>query len=69
VGRNRQPAFGLYARAPRAGLWHATGLLVLTVSGDRICAITHFGSAVLGRFGLPGERQRGYANAAQGCER
>jgi hypothetical protein len=29
------------------------GLLVLTLTGDRICAITRFDNGVLPRFGLP----------------
>ena len=36
---NGQPAFGVYLRAP-AGVRHGTGLLVLSLTGDRICAIT-----------------------------
>jgi RNA polymerase sigma-70 factor (TIGR02960 family) len=49
---NGQPAFGAYLRAP-GGIRHGTGLLVLTLAGDRICAITRFDSSVLPRFGLP----------------
>jgi hypothetical protein len=29
------------------------GLLVLTLAGDQICAITRFDSSVLAHFGLP----------------
>jgi RNA polymerase sigma-70 factor (ECF subfamily) len=50
---NRQPAFGLYYRDPHAALAHANGLLVLTLAGHRINAITHFETSVLPRFGLP----------------
>ena len=51
---NRQPAFGCYLAGPRAPVLHAHGLLVLTLSGDRICALTRFtDNALLGRFGLP----------------
>jgi RNA polymerase sigma-70 factor (ECF subfamily) len=50
---NGQPAFGLYIRDPQAGVFHATGLLVLTLSGSRICAMTRFETSVLPRFGLP----------------
>jgi RNA polymerase sigma-70 factor (ECF subfamily) len=32
---------------------HANGLLVLTLTGDRICAMTRFDNSVLSRFGLP----------------
>ena len=49
---NGQPAFGLYVRGP-AGVRHSTGLVVLTLAGDRICAMTHFENSVLPWFGLP----------------
>jgi RNA polymerase sigma-70 factor (TIGR02960 family) len=49
---NGQPAFGAYLRAP-TGIRHGTGLFVLTLSGDRICAMTRFENAVLPWFGLP----------------
>jgi len=49
---NGQPAFGAYLRAP-AGVRNGTGLIVLTVTGDRICAMTRFDSSVLPWFGLP----------------
>jgi RNA polymerase sigma-70 factor (ECF subfamily) len=50
---NGQPAFGGYLRDPAGGPMHAMGLFVLTLSGDRICAITRFDNSVLARFGLP----------------
>jgi RNA polymerase sigma-70 factor (ECF subfamily) len=49
---NGQPAFGAYLRAPSGGIRHGTGLLVLTLTGDRICAITRPDSSVLPWFGL-----------------
>jgi RNA polymerase sigma-70 factor (TIGR02960 family) len=49
---NGQPAFGAYLRAP-TGIRHGTGLYVLTLSGDRICALTRFDNSVLPWFGLP----------------
>jgi RNA polymerase sigma-70 factor (TIGR02960 family) len=49
---NGQPAFGAYVRTP-TGIRHATGLFVLTLTGDRICAMTRFDSSVLPWFGLP----------------
>jgi RNA polymerase sigma-70 factor (TIGR02960 family) len=49
---NGQPAFGLYAHAP-GGIRHATGLIVLTLAGNRICAMTRFENSVLPWFGLP----------------
>ena len=50
---NGQPAFGTYLRAPSGGIRHGAGLLVLTLAGDRICAMTRFDNNVLGWFGLP----------------
>lgn len=50
---NGQPAFGLYRREPLHGIARASGLAVVTLSGGRICAITHFESRLLHRFGLP----------------
>ncbi len=49
---NGQPAFGVYLRAA-SGVRHGTGLIVLTLTGDRICAMTRFDSGVLPSFGLP----------------
>ena len=49
---NGQPAFGAYLRGP-VGIRHGTGLYVLTVTGDRICAMTRFDTSVLPWFGLP----------------
>ncbi len=49
---NGQPAFGAYLRVP-AGIRHAAGFYVLTLAGDRICAMTRFDNSVLPWFGLP----------------
>ena len=49
---NGQPAFGAYLRAP-TGIRHGTGLYVLTLTSDRICAMTRFENSVLPWFGLP----------------
>jgi RNA polymerase sigma-70 factor (TIGR02960 family) len=49
---NGQPAFGAYLRAP-TGIRHGVGLIVLTLSGDRIRAMTRFDNSVLPSFGLP----------------
>ena len=49
---NGQPAFGAYLRAPD-GVSHGIGLYVLTLAGDRICAMTRFENSVLPWFGLP----------------
>jgi RNA polymerase sigma-70 factor (ECF subfamily) len=51
---NGQPAFGCYVRDPQAGIYHGHGIMVLTLAGDRISAITRFiDSGILPRFGLP----------------
>jgi RNA polymerase sigma-70 factor (TIGR02960 family) len=49
---NTQPAFGHYIQDAHAPIARASGLLVLTLEGDRIAAITRFGG-VLPHFGLP----------------
>lgn len=49
---NGQPAFGAYLRAA-TGIRHGSGLFVLTLTGDRICAFTRFDNSVLPWFGLP----------------
>jgi RNA polymerase sigma-70 factor (TIGR02960 family) len=49
---NGQPAFGAYLRAP-TGIRHGVGLIVLTLTGDRISAMTRFDNSVLPWFGLP----------------
>jgi RNA polymerase sigma-70 factor (TIGR02960 family) len=49
---NGQPAFGAYLRAS-TGIRHGTGLLVLTLTGDRIRSVTRFDNSVLPWFGLP----------------
>jgi RNA polymerase sigma-70 factor (TIGR02960 family) len=49
---NGQPAFGAYLRVAN-GISHGIGLYVLTLSGDRICALTRFENSALPWFGLP----------------
>jgi RNA polymerase sigma-70 factor (ECF subfamily) len=49
---NGQPAFALYARDPDTGGYRARGLLVLTVTGRGVSAVTRFEPAVLPSFGL-----------------
>lgn len=49
---NGQPALGAYVR-DATGISHGVGLFVLTLSGDRICAMTRFENSVLPWFGLP----------------
>lgn len=51
---NGQPAFGCYLRDSRAPIAHAYGLMVLTLRGERVAAITGFpDTSVFGSFGLP----------------
>ncbi|TCM46854.1 sigma-70 family RNA polymerase sigma factor [Kribbella sp. VKM Ac-2568] len=49
---NGQPAFGAYLRTP-TGIRHGTGLYVLTLAGNHICALTRFENTALPSFGLP----------------
>jgi RNA polymerase sigma-70 factor (ECF subfamily) len=50
---NGQPAFALYRKDPHAGILHASGLLVVTLAGARVSAMTMFTPNTLARFGLP----------------
>src|SRR5918996_3234534 len=51
---NGQPAFGCYLRDPRAPVARAYGLMVLTLEGNRVAAITGFpDTSVFRSFGLP----------------
>jgi RNA polymerase sigma-70 factor, ECF subfamily len=50
---NGQPAFGFYARDPQTGRFYTVGLMVLTLSGNHISAMTRFDGSTLPRFGLP----------------
>ena len=50
---NGQPAFGLYARDPETGSFYTVGLMVLTLSGTHISAMTRFDPRILPWFGLP----------------
>jgi RNA polymerase sigma-70 factor (TIGR02960 family) len=49
---NGQPAFGAYVRGPNDAR-HATGLFAVTLTGDRICAMTRFETSEFAWFGLP----------------
>ena len=49
---NGQPAFGVYLHS-RDGIPRGVGLHVLTLTGDRISAMTRFEDIVLPWFGLP----------------
>ena len=51
---NGQPAYGLYVADGHATAFSSHGLIVLTLEGDRISAITRFvDNSVLAWFGLP----------------
>jgi hypothetical protein len=50
---NGQPAFATYLRADAGGICHGAGLLVLTLSAERISAMTRFEGSALRWFGLP----------------
>jgi RNA polymerase sigma-70 factor (ECF subfamily) len=50
---NGQPAFGIYVRDPVTNVAHANGLLVITLAGGRVSAVTRFESAIFPHFGLP----------------
>jgi RNA polymerase sigma-70 factor (TIGR02960 family) len=51
---NAQPAFGYYRADPHAPVARAHSLVVLTLAGDNICAITRFGeNSLFPDFGLP----------------
>ena len=56
---NRQPAFGCYFPSPQTEIARPYGLLVLTLEGDQISAMTWFAdSSVFPLFGLPRTRRR-----------
>ena len=51
---NHQPALAFYYADPRAPIWRASSLVVLTLRGDRVSVITRFSDrGLLARFGLP----------------
>jgi RNA polymerase sigma-70 factor (TIGR02960 family) len=51
---NSQPAFGHYIDDAQAPIGRYFGIIVLTLGGDRISAITRFGdTGILPHFGLP----------------
>ena len=53
---NGQPALVVYGE--ESGVWRSAGILVFTLSGDKISAITHFDRIVLPSFGAPDELAR-----------
>jgi RNA polymerase sigma-70 factor (ECF subfamily) len=50
---NGQPALAFYFVDAVTGTARAAGILVLTLAGDRVSAITRFDTGVFDRFGLP----------------
>jgi RNA polymerase sigma-70 factor (TIGR02960 family) len=51
---NVQPAFGFYLKDPQSAIARAAGILVLTLEGERISAMTAFhDTSVFPHFGLP----------------
>jgi RNA polymerase sigma-70 factor (ECF subfamily) len=51
---NGQPAFGCYLRDTQAPIVRAYGIMVLTLTDDRISALTWFGErSLVSHFGLP----------------
>ena len=51
---NGQPALVLYLPDPAAPIWRACGLIVLTLRGSQVRALTRFGDrGLLARFGFP----------------
>ncbi len=54
AGANAQPAFACYVRDPQTAILRAHGLIVLTLEGDRVAALTRFtDNGLLLHFGLP----------------
>jgi RNA polymerase sigma-70 factor (TIGR02960 family) len=51
---NSQPAFVYYIPDPSAPIWRAGSIVVLTLQGQQVCALTRFSNlGLLARFGLP----------------
>jgi RNA polymerase sigma-70 factor (TIGR02960 family) len=51
---NAQPAFGFYLKDPQCPIARAAGIMVLTLEGERVSAITAFhDTSVFPHFGLP----------------
>ena len=51
---NGQPALVLYLPDPSAPIWRACGLIVLTLQGNQVHALTRFGDlGLIARFAFP----------------
>jgi RNA polymerase sigma-70 factor, ECF subfamily len=53
VRANGQPAFGVYLHTPADDVHRANGVMVFTLAGSEICAMTRFDASVLAMFRLP----------------
>ncbi len=54
---NGQPALVMYVPDQQSGIARASGVVVFTLSGSRVSAITRFDETVLPRFGVPATLQ------------
>jgi RNA polymerase sigma-70 factor, ECF subfamily len=51
---NDAPAFGYYRPDPNAAVYRATGIIVLSIEGERVASLTRFGDkSLFASFGLP----------------
>jgi RNA polymerase sigma-70 factor (TIGR02960 family) len=50
---NGQPALAVYSRDDTTGLWHGSGLLVITPRGNQVAGLTRFESHTMRAFGMP----------------
>lgn len=51
---NDDPAFGYYRKDPNADVYRASGIMVLSVTGEQVSSLTGFGDkSVFAQFGLP----------------
>jgi RNA polymerase sigma-70 factor (ECF subfamily) len=51
---NNAPAFGYYSRDPHADVYRASGIMVVSVAGDRVASLAKFGDkSLFATFGLP----------------
>jgi RNA polymerase sigma-70 factor (TIGR02960 family) len=50
---NGQPALAFYSRDPTGGVFRATSLMVITLEGRGVTALTRFDPSVISHFGLP----------------
>jgi RNA polymerase sigma-70 factor (ECF subfamily) len=51
---NNDPAFGYYRKDPNADVYRASGMIVLSVTGEQVSSLTRFGDkSLFAGFGLP----------------